>query len=203
MERKVPPDNVPEPAFSRRGFLGSLSAGLGAAWLAGSPADLASASAFARRARARSLGFEVLSPDEVADIDAITERILPADDTPGARQLGAVYFVDRALATFDQAHLLDFRVGLSELRRVTRERHPEATSFATLDPAHQTGILEACETTPFFRAMREYTMMGCFGDPSYGGNRGKAGWKLIGFEDRFAWQAPFGHYDDPNGGPPG
>ena len=29
----------------------------------------------------------------------------------------------------------------------------------------------------------------------YGGNRDKVGWKLIGFEDRFHWNAPFGHYD--------
>jgi hypothetical protein len=34
-----------------------------------------------------------------------------------------------------------------------------------------------------------------FADPAYGGNSDKVGWKLIGFEDRFAWQPPFGEYD--------
>jgi hypothetical protein len=31
--------------------------------------------------------------------------------------------------------------------------------------------------------------------PKYGGNHDKAGWKLLGFEDRHVWQPPFGYYD--------
>jgi hypothetical protein len=38
-------------------------------------------------------------------------------------------------------------------------------------------------------------MMGMFSNPSYGGNHQKSGWKMIGFEDRFAWSPPFGYYD--------
>jgi hypothetical protein len=34
-----------------------------------------------------------------------------------------------------------------------------------------------------------------FASPSYGGNRNLVGWKLLGFDDRFAWQPPFGYYD--------
>jgi hypothetical protein len=33
------------------------------------------------------------------------------------------------------------------------------------------------------------------GNPSYGGNRGKIGWKQIGFEGSMAYQPPFGYYD--------
>ena len=32
-------------------------------------------------------------------------------------------------------------------------------------------------------------------NPEYGGNSDKIGWKLIGFDDRFSWGAPFGWYD--------
>ena len=39
------------------------------------------------------------------------------------------------------------------------------------------------------------TAAGMFANPEYGGNRDKIGWKLIGFDDRFFWQAPFGYYD--------
>jgi hypothetical protein len=39
--------------------------------------------------------------------------------------------------------------------------------------------------------------MGFFGNPSYGGNRDLVGWKLIGFEDRFQFEPPFGYYDGP------
>ena len=34
-----------------------------------------------------------------------------------------------------------------------------------------------------------------FADPSWGGNREKSGWKLLGFDDRAIWQSPFGFYD--------
>jgi hypothetical protein len=31
--------------------------------------------------------------------------------------------------------------------------------------------------------------------PEHGGNFEKIGWKMIGFDDRFVWTAPFGWYD--------
>ena len=34
-----------------------------------------------------------------------------------------------------------------------------------------------------------------FSLPEYGGNRDKVGYELIGFEDRHAWQSPYGYYD--------
>ena len=46
-----------------------------------------------------------------------------------------------------------------------------------------------------FEPMRQAVIAGMFANPSYGGNAGKVGWKLIGFEDRFIWQPPFGFYD--------
>ena len=39
------------------------------------------------------------------------------------------------------------------------------------------------------------TAAGMFANPEYGGNRDKIGWKLLGFDDRFFWQQPFGYYD--------
>ena len=36
--------------------------------------------------------------------------------------------------------------------------------------------------------MRMLTLCGMFALPSWGGNRDEAGWKLLGFEDRHAWQ---------------
>jgi len=48
---------------------------------------------------------------------------------------------------------------------------------------------------PFFDALRGATIAGMFANPEYGGNHDKAGWKLIGFDDRFSWAEPFGWYD--------
>ena len=41
-----------------------------------------------------------LSAAEAADIEAVAAQIIPTDDSPGAREAGVVYFIDRALATF-------------------------------------------------------------------------------------------------------
>jgi hypothetical protein len=60
-------------------------------------------------------------------------------------------------------------------------------------------LIHAIETDPetagFFELLRTHTLYGFLGNPSYGGNRDRAGWKLIGFEDRMAYQPPFGYYD--------
>ena len=56
-------------------------------------------------------------------------------------------------------------------------------------------MIQAIETSEFFELIRTHTLMGFLGNPSYGGNRGKVGWKHIHFDDRMAFQPPFGYYD--------
>jgi gluconate 2-dehydrogenase gamma chain len=63
--------------------------------------------------------------------------------------------------------------------------------FASLAADQQDAILGAIQggkaagftpdSTVFFLTLREYTLEGMFADPYYGGNRGFAGWHLIGF----------------------
>ena len=43
--------------------------------------------------------------------------------------------------------------------------------------------------------MRFLTVLGLLALPSYGGNAGKVGWKLVGFVDQHVWEPPFGYYD--------
>ncbi len=47
----------------------------------------------------------------------------------------------------------------------------------------------------FFELLRTHTLYGFLGNPSYGGNRDRVGWKLIGFDNHMAYQPPFGYYD--------
>jgi hypothetical protein len=42
-----------------------------------------------------------LTPDERATLEALVDRVLPADEAPGARALGAADYVDLLLAAFD------------------------------------------------------------------------------------------------------
>jgi hypothetical protein len=37
------------------------------------------------------------------------------------------------------------------------------------------------DSATFFATVREHTLEGMFGDPVYGGNKGFAGWNLIGY----------------------
>jgi hypothetical protein len=74
----------------------------------------------------------LLSAAEAADIEAVASQIIPTDDSPGAREAGVVYFVDRALATFLSQLASDYRAQLAAFQAAFRARHPSAGSFASL-----------------------------------------------------------------------
>ena len=61
------------------------------------------------------------SPAEYEAIAAVTERILPIDDTPGARQAGVSEFVD-FMAHADARLRAPFRDGLVWIRRAIARR---------------------------------------------------------------------------------
>lgn len=136
-----------------------------------------------------------LTAAEAADIEAVAAQIVPSDDSPGAREAGVVYFIDRALATFYSRLASDYRAQLAAFQAAFRERHPAVGSFASLTSVQQVEYLKGIDQTPFFATTRLFTLLGMFALPEYGGNRDGVGWKLIGFEDRHVFRPPFGYYD--------
>lgn len=144
----------------------------------------------------------VFSPAEAMEISAIAGQIIPSGESPGAREAGIIYFIDRALATFDASKRALYTKGLEEAEQKRTELFPGSKNIAELPADQQVRLLEAIENTEFFEQVRTHCIMGFFGNPSYGGNRSLAGWKLIGFEDRFHFEPPFGYYDRP-GSPQG
>lgn len=182
---------------SRRSVLSGSVAGLSSIWLATHwPGILAAqehAHSIAESGRPATLGF--FSPDQAAEIESVAAQIIPKDDTPGAREAGTIYFIDRALTTFDQDKQAAYTQGLKDLQAKTRELFPNTDKFSGLNSAQQVQVLTAIEKTAFFGLLRFHTIVGFFANPEYGGNQGKIGWNLIGFEDKFAWEPPFGHYD--------
>jgi gluconate 2-dehydrogenase gamma chain len=139
--------------------------------------------------------FQALEPADAAEIDAITSQIIPSTDGPGAHEAGVIYFIDRALSTFD-AHLREtYRLGMAGVQRKRQEMFPASASISTLPGDQQIQLIHAIEATDFFELLRTHTMYGFLGNPSYGANRDHIGWKLIGFDDRMAYQPPFGYYD--------
>jgi gluconate 2-dehydrogenase gamma chain len=137
----------------------------------------------------------LLSAAEAADVEAMAAQIIPTDDSPGAREAGVVFFIDRALATFFSQLAGDYRGQLAAFQAAFRERHPSAPSFASLPSEQQIAYLKTVDQTPFFTTTRLLTLLGMFSLPAYGGNRDGVGWKLIGFEDAHIFRPPFGYYD--------
>ncbi len=140
---------------------------------------------------------EYLSAADAAEIEAIASAIIPSDEMPGAKEAGVIYFIDRALATFDHDQRDLYRSGLAATQAKRREMFPDSASIAALAPAQLAELVLSIEKTPFFEAIRIHTITGFLASPEWGGNRGKVGWKAIGFEDAFAYEPPFGYYDRP------
>ncbi len=176
-------------SYSRRSMLEAALGAFGVTAFIGLPAARAAAAEAASGA-----GPRLLSTDETATVDAIVGQIIPTDDTPGAREMGVVRFIDRALAGFLSPLATDLRTGLADFEANCRQSHAGG-SFATLTGDQQIEWLRQVEHTPFFESLQQLTVLGALTMPEYGGNRNGLGWQLIGFEDLHAFQPPFGYYD--------
>jgi gluconate 2-dehydrogenase gamma chain len=128
-------------------------------------------------------------------VELIAARIIPTDDEPGATEAGVVNFIDKALANEDKALAPVYAAGLAGVDAVAKKRFQKI--FGALAPAEQDEILAALEggkadgwpkgavgQKDFFTAIRAHTVFGFLCDPSYGGNRDYAGWKVVGYPGR-------------------
>lgn len=136
-----------------------------------------------------------LNEADAREIEALASTILPSTDGPGAREAGAIHFIGRALATFDAGQRDLYRDGLADAQRRRLGLFPDSTSIASLEAVQQEQLMRALEPTPFFEALRRHTVFAFLGSPAHGGNRDRAGWAYIGFEDQMIFMPPFGHYD--------
>jgi len=184
-----------EEDISRRLFIVRSLIGVSGAWLFSKVPDIVAAQEHVHSAvqSASPPKLTFFSPEQAAQIEAMAARIIPTDDTPGAREARVIYFIDYALSNFDKDKQPLYLKGLKRLdARVGRRG---ASGFAALGVDRQDKLLKEIEKTKFFETVRAHTVMGFFSNPEYGGNHDLVGWKLIGFEDRFFYKPPFGYYD--------
>ena len=97
-----------------------------------------------------------------------------------------------------------YRIGIQEVNAICRQRYERP--FDQLQPERQDEVLKMLEkgemdlpslsSRLFFDLLWRNTEEGFFADPLYGGNRGKAGWKLVGFPG-----VPSGAYKEHLGNP--
>lgn len=148
---------------------------------------------------------------------------------PGALEAGAVRYIDRQLAgawgsgarlyksgpwkdgSDSQGYQLPFtpaQLFRHAMRAIVQDLAPRG-GFAKLRPAQQDEYLKRLENGEvklepvpakvFFTHLLQATMEGFLADPSYGGNQGMAGWRLVGFPGAYAnyydavdrWNVPF------------
>jgi gluconate 2-dehydrogenase gamma chain len=197
---------------NRRDFLLRSCGGLTAVWLSAHwPALLSAASRAHTAAQSPAAAkLEFFTADQAKEIDAITARIIPTDETPGAREAGVVYFIDRALTTFAVDDQKPYREGLPALQARVSELFPALEKFSAATPQQQDQILRSLDeqsgparrhsrssgaSSSFFQAVRVHTIVAFLIDPDSGGNRDGVGWKVIGREPEHVFQPPFGYYD--------
>ncbi len=174
---------------SRRQFLSRGITGLSAVWVSTHLPALAAAAGHARRAANSPTPpkFEFFTPEQAAEVEAITARIIPTDETPGAREAGIVYFIDRGLATFYADDQKAYREGLPEMQARVTEMFPGAAKFSGLTVEQQDAVLHSFDENTaagqgpyrarpsaqdFFGTLRQHTI-----------------------EREHMFQPPFGYYD--------
>src|SRR5260370_1975988 len=133
--------------LSRRNFLSRGGAALSAVWLSAHWPAIVAAAEHAHQA-AKSAAppkFQFFTSEQAVEIDAITARIIPSDETPGAREAGVVYFIDRALTTFAVNDQKTYREGLPGLQLRVRELFPSPAKIPSPTPEQQNQILHSLD----------------------------------------------------------
>jgi hypothetical protein len=119
-------------------------------------------------------------------VSALTDTLFPTTpDGPGATEVNAVGYVDALLADRDvaPAEVAHVRTALARADALARERG--ATGFGDAPPADRQAVVRALFSDDSAmrgtRLLLSYTLEAAFGDPVYGGNPGRVGWKWIGY----------------------
>jgi len=200
--------------LDRRSFLVSAAAGLGTAWIGTNWSAVLAASRDARAAAASDAParFVFFTPEEATAVAAIAARLIPTDDSPGATEAGAVYFIDRVLSSVSADMQPVYREGLPEFQKEFGAMFPSAGKFSAATTEQQDQFLHSvCDAgaqsrrrnrptngqPSFCETVRIHTVAAFLIDPDseYAGNRSGVGWQLIGREPAHAFQSPFGFYD--------
>ncbi|NOX49849.1 MAG: gluconate 2-dehydrogenase subunit 3 family protein [Gammaproteobacteria bacterium] len=134
---------------------------------------------------------QTLTSSEWNTLEAISGRIIPTDDTPGATEARCVNFIDTMLAN-DKGLLSFYRAVLKEIHQCCFSQHRRSFDQLNISlqdafiTSLQNGYINGWEQSAIvpkvvFDTIWAHTIMGFLADPKYGGNFNYAGWKLTGF----------------------
>ena len=126
--------------------------------------------------------------EEFAIVAAAAERILPKDEDVGALDCNVPDYIDRVLQTPQLSQMKEqFVPGVMALNR--RAQRLVKTNFVAATAAQQDQVLTSFKNSgertgenKFYEILVVLTLEGYLGDPSYGGNKDRAGWGVVGFK---------------------
>lgn len=118
-------------------------------------------------------------------------RLIPADEFPGAWEAGVGEYIARQLAGDSQHLLPTYRLGLDAMDAEAVVAYGQ--HFAELYPARQdvlianlergiTGTLWVTPAAVFVSALIHHAAEGYYAEPAQGGNRGEQSWAMVGFD---------------------
>jgi gluconate 2-dehydrogenase gamma chain len=129
----------------------------------------------------------ILSAAQWRTLAAVQDHLLPSEpEAPGAREVHATYYLDRALAVpgFDadiRRRILD---GIGWLDELAQQRH--RTAFPRLEPGPREDLLRQVARTGagerWLSTLITYTVEALLADPLYGGNPDGIGWAWLGHD---------------------
>ncbi len=128
-----------------------------------------------------------LTAEQWLTLAAVQDHLLPSEPTnpqaPGAREVRATAYLDRALAVpgFDADSRAFVLSGIGWLDELARQRHQ--VSFHELGPGIREDLLREIAGRPagerWLSSLIGYTLEALLADPLYGGNPGGIGWAWL------------------------
>ena len=123
-------------------------------------------------------------------MEAMCDRIVPADGDPGAAWAGARDYIDLQLAGPYADMQALYRKGIAAADASSRAMFGKP--LAELAPADADKLLQAMEkdgaapeawkdvrASEFLAKLVDHTMQGFYGDPRHGGNRDMVSWRML------------------------
>jgi len=133
--------------------------------------------------------YTVFKEKEADCLIALCERIIPADDYPGATDAGVINYIDKQLRLRFPEEKELFRKGIASLQNWCRTKYNRNFEELSIDQQNNTLQMmeknempqEQWEIPPkkFFSKLLARTMQGFYGSPRHGGNKDYMSFRML------------------------
>lgn len=127
-----------------------------------------------------------LDASALVTLRAVSDRLIPRDEFPGATDTGVEHYIVRQLSGDLSAEEPLVAAGLLAVEAAANAQH--GCAFTALSDAQQDTVLQTIETdtstSQFFNRLVELAAEGFYSDPGSGGNRDEVSWRMIGYSRR-------------------